>query len=254
MASWLPIGLWVGDFDYVLSRVSRDTFERRLYQWLFYGGMVLVAVDAWSRSRPPRPGWGTAKLFALYFVQGLLASAVLRFLLISLGAASWTLSNASGFFLLQALLSCFVVALVEESLFRGFLLGHLVAKLGWRRGVLLTSLLFAAVHLFRPGGWEFKLSYGLGLFLLAYLLACIAWRHDSILASAGFHGGVILLNLTLTLSKFEPSLLAGSQSEPVSGAVSIGLTAAYLSTWLWVTRRRERSGRELHGSSADDTP
>ncbi len=211
---------------------------------MFYGGLVLVCVDAWRRNRPPRPGWGSWTLFVSYFIQGLIASALLRWILIGLGIASWTFAAESLAAVLSALLSCLVVALVEEALFRGFLLGRLAALIGWGRGAVITSLLFASVHLFRPGEWEFKVVYGVGLFLLGYLLSAIAWEHDSILAAAGFHGGVILLNLTFTLKEFEPGILAGYHDEPASGALSIALTTAYLLAWNSLVRGRKRSGRK----------
>lgn len=245
MASWLPIGLWVGDFDYVLTTVSRNTFERQLYQWLLYSGMIAVAIDSWRRHRPSRPRWGAMKFFGLYFLQGLVASTLLRLVLIEAGWANWSLTDSSLIFLSQVLVGCFAVALVEEAIFRGFLLGHFVASLGWRKGAFLTSILFASVHLFRPGGMEFKLPYGLGLLALGYLLAFIAWRHDALWASAGFHAGVILLNLGLTLRDFRPGFWSGWNDEPVSGAVSVGMTLAFFAIWERATRRKDGTSTDV---------
>lgn len=231
LLSWLPIGFWVGDFDFVLTRVSRGTHARQLYQFLLYGGLLFVFADSWRRHRPTKPSWGNLRQFGFYFVQGLVASIVLRVMLGTLGLAGWVFPSLGAFQIVSILLSCLAVAMVEEAVFRGFLLGTLVKKLGWPAGVTITSLIFALVHLFRPGSLGFKALYGLGLFLLGYLLARIAYHHDSILASAGFHGGVILLNLTLVLESFEPSYLAGWSREPVSGMMSIGLTAMFLLAW-----------------------
>lgn len=237
LLSWLPIGLWVGDPDFVLTTVSRGTWERQLYQWLFYGGILLVFIDSWRRHRPRQPGWGQWKHFPLFFAQGLLASIALRAVLAQLEMAHWTSPVWSADVLVTVTVSSLAVALIEESIFRGFLLGHLVSRLGFRNGAAATSLLFAGVHLFRPGDWHFKVCYGIGLFALAQLLANIAWKKKSILASAGFHAGVIFLNLWLSLSVFHPGLWAGWNSEPVSGMVSLILTIGYLGGWHWFYSR-----------------
>ena len=231
LLAWIPIGIWIGDIDYVLTTVSRGSSERQLYQALLYLGLGVVFFLYWRQHKPNRPGWGTAKWFAVYFGQGLLASVVLRLILWKLGFCSWEVTGDSCLFGVQVLLSCLTVALVEEAVFRGFLLGHLVAKFGWSKGASLCSLLFASVHLFRPGSLTFKLMYGIGLFALAYLLSCLAWHHDSIFASAGFHGGVILLNLGLDLEFFQVSVWSGFAREPVSGLLSLVLTLSFVSFW-----------------------
>jgi len=231
LAAWLPIGLWTGDFDYVLTPVSRGSGERQLYQGLFYTGLLLAFVDCWRRCAPSRPKWGRPILFALYFVQGLVASLILRGVLYGSGLASWAVADLTWWRALEIAISCLAVALVEEAIFRGFLLGTIVERLGWSKGVVLTSLLFAIVHLFRPGGLTFKLCYGLGLFGVGFLLSCIAWRHNSILASAGFHGGLIVLNLSTQAVFFRPSLWSGYQLEPVSGLLSLLLTMAFYGLW-----------------------
>ncbi|MFA7483498.1 MAG: type II CAAX endopeptidase family protein [Vulcanimicrobiota bacterium] len=238
VGSWLPLGLWVGDWDYALTPASRDTLGRQIYQILFYGGLLAVFGWSWRKDPPARPGWGSVRLFLFFFIQGLLATAVFRWILYSLGYAQWQLSEQTLLFWAQVLLSCLVVGLVEEAVFRGFLLGHLVAGLGWRRGVWLTSLIFALVHLFRPGPLQFKVCYGVGLLLLGYLLARLAWHHNAVGASAGFHAGIILFNIATTLTAFEANVLAGWNHEPVSGLLSWLLTLGFLVLWQQTMSRK----------------
>jgi membrane protease YdiL (CAAX protease family) len=238
-ASWLPLGLWVGDFDYVLTTVSRGTWERQFYQGLLYGGLFLVFLDTWRRHAPEKPKWGSGGLFGFYFVQGFIATVVLRTILFQAGLVEWNVPDWSLWRLLEVILSCLAVALIEEAIFRGFLLGTLVQRFGWAKGVVLTSFLFAVVHLFRPGTLAFKLSYGVGLLVLAYLLASIAWKHDSILASAGFHAGMIFLNLWTQVSEFKSSMWSGENSEPVSGLLSLVLTLLFLGVWKRLVNKRE---------------
>lgn len=231
LCSWLPIGLWVGDPDFVLTKVSRGSAERELYQILFYGGLFLVFCYFWKHYSPAKPRGGRPGEFLFYFVQGTIATLVLRGLLSKANFVHWELVSLDPLRVLQILAGCLAVALVEEALFRGLILGSLVQKIGLRKGLVLSSALFALVHLFRPGDWLFKLSYFVGLFLLGLLLGSIAWRHNSILASAGFHGGLILLNISTEIVSFRESFWSGYNSDTVSGAASIVLTLLFFGIW-----------------------
>ena len=221
----------MGEPDYVLTPGSRGTFERQLYQVLLYTGLLLVFIQFWRRYPPAKPRWGSPKILLFYFVQGLIATGFFRGVLYALGFASWQLAGHSALFWLQVAGGCLAVALVEEALFRGFLLGHLVERFGWTKGVWITSLVFALVHLFRPGTLEFKAAYGLGLLLLGFLLACLAWYHNAVAASAGFHAGIILFNIATQLTQFQANALVGWNSEPVSGVVSWLFTLGFLGIW-----------------------
>lgn len=231
LASWLPIGLYVGDFDYVLTPVSRDTWHRQLYQGLLYSGMLVVFVEFWRRYAPAYPKRGSVPQLALYLALGLFGATVLKVALILLGARTVPTLPSSAWPWLIALSSALAVACIEEAVFRGFLLGGLFQRWGTVRATVTTSLVFASVHLFRPGGLEFKLGYGLGLFLLAVFLARIACQR-SIAASAGFHGGVIFGNF-LDQASLDPSWWAGWQNEPSSGALAWVFTAALWAQWEW---------------------
>ena len=232
--AWLPIGLWVGDFDYVLRPVSRHSFERQVYQILLYLGLLLVFVDSWRRQRPKRPRWGKLAYLFFYFAQGLIATVILRGLLQHSGYATWSTVPWKAGFLFEVALSSLAVGLVEEAVFRGFLLPKLVERWGWSKGVWLSSLLFASVHLFRPGSITLKITYGIGLLLLGYLLANLAWRHNSLFASAGFHSGVIFLNIGTSLESFTPSVWSGWEREPVSGVLSWVMTLLFWMAWMKV--------------------
>lgn len=236
LASWLPIGLYVGDFDYVLSPVSRDTWFRQLYQGVLYSGMLVVFVEFWRRHAPAYPKRGSMPDLALYLGLGLIGSTVLKLALILLGARNVPVLPSSLWPWIVAFASALAVACIEEAVFRGFLLGGLSQRWGTVRATVVTSAVFASVHLFRPGGLEFKLGYGLGLFLLAVFLARIACQR-SIAASAGFHGGVIFGNF-LDQAILEPSWWAGWQNEPSSGALAWVFTAALWAQWEWWQSKR----------------
>lgn len=231
LAAWFPIGLVVGDYDYVLTTASRGSLERALYQYFLYAGLVGLFLFSWRKHPPHRPRWGRWSSFFLYLFWGLTATVVLRFFLAQWGYAQWAPRSYDGWSWLGLALGCLIVGVAEEAVFRGFLLGHLVQRLGWLPGAWLASLLFAVVHLFRPGEVMFKTSYGVGLTLLGFLLANIAWQNRSILASAGFHCGLIWFNLSTKTVTYQESLLSGFQQEPVSGLVGWIFILAFFLTW-----------------------
>lgn len=238
IGAWLPLGFYVGDFDYVLTRVSRGSTERQVYQVLLYSGLLVLFLKFWFSFAPERPRRGSWRGFGLFLGLGLLSTVLLRSILFWGGAYRPSSAEIGWLDILSAVVSCVAVALVEEAVFRGFLLGRLVMKFGQSKGLLGASALFAVVHLFRPGSLAFKLGYGLGLFLLGVLLAQIAWRFDSVLASAGFHAGIIFLNILLPYGDLIPSWWAGWNSEPVAGVLSwiltimLGLQIPFLSGFL----------------------
>jgi membrane protease YdiL (CAAX protease family) len=243
LLAWLPLGLWKGDPDFVLTAASRHTVERQVYQGLLYTGLLAVFLDAWRRRAPARPARGRPASFVSYAALGLFSALFLRGVLQLLGARaapeSWTFEPMG---LVVALGSALVVALAEEAVFRGFLLGSLAQIVGTVRAMVISSVLFALVHLFRPGAFGFKAAYGLGLFLLAVLLARLAWQRG-IAASAGLHAGIILPNLLDPWQGLHPSWWSGWQQEPASGALSWLLTLALWAQWEWWCRRACEGGR-----------
>ncbi len=249
VAAWLPIGLWSGDPDYVLTRVSRDTWQRQFYQVCLYLGLVLVFLDAWRRNAPERPRLGKLSHFAGTAVVGLVTALVTRGIFWLAGArevlwAPFTWSEVP-----LAVASCMAVGLAEEAVFRGFLLSQLVKLWGWRKGAVVSSLIFASVHLFRPGSWAFRLGYGVGLFILALLLARLAWAYSSVLASAGFHSGLIVLNLLDPWQGLSVTWWSGWQQEPLSGVLSWVLTLGLWHSWERLLRNVELSAPGLADGS-----
>lgn len=249
LLAWLPIGLLKGDPDYVLTTVSRGSTERQIYQGLLYSGLLLVFLDSWRRHAPSRPSCGSARDFLAYASLGLFSALGLRVVMVVLGGRPMPHLDLAAAILAKSVLSALVVALVEEAVFRGFLLGRLASVMPQRAAVAMSSAIFAAVHLFRPGSMVFRAGLGAGLFLLGLLLARIAWERQSIAASAGLHAGLILPNLLDPWPNLQACWWSGWQQEPVSGALSWTLTLLLWAQWEWWQRRcvkvaSEPSGRD----------
>jgi membrane protease YdiL (CAAX protease family) len=253
VVAWLPLGLWKGDLDYVLSAVSRQSVERQVYQGLLYCGLLLVFLDSWGRHAPLRPGPGRLIDLLRYAGLGLTSALVLRVVMFAAGARPIPSLEPSLVTVLIALVSALTVAVVEEAVFRGFLLGCLAQSMKPASAIVISSVLFATVHLFRPGPISFKAGYALGLFLLAVLLARVAWAKGSVAAAAGLHAGVIFPNLLDPWVGLAPYWWSGWQQEPASGALGWLLTLGLWAQWEWWQARRPPSGTERDNSAAIDS-
>jgi len=98
---------------------------------------------------------------------------------------------SSAFLLALGVLGVFVAPVTEELLFRGAIFGSLRAKLGPRSAALLSSVLFAAVHM----SWTALVP----LFVLAIVLCWVYERSGSLVAPIAVH---MLNNATSLLPIF----------------------------------------------------
>ncbi len=80
----------------------------------------------------------------------------------------------------------FLVPIVEEIIFRGFLQRWLVRSLGMHKGLVLTSLIFAFFHLSWSQGWS-NGELVVSLFILSCFLGYSYERQGSIFAPLGLH-------------------------------------------------------------------
>jgi membrane protease YdiL (CAAX protease family) len=164
-------------------------------------------------------------------------------LLLALVIAALALAHAlqwqprlSGPLLLNALLLGLGVGLVEELLFRGWLLGELTLQLGARRAWLLQAAVFSLVHL------RFNLEPGLLLGLLSGLLLLgmalgLRRRADqgALWGAIGLHGGLVggwfvLLQGVVITDPAAPAWLMGP-ANPIGGLAGV-LGLALLVGWL----------------------
>lgn len=148
------------------------------------------------------------------------------------------------------LVNFFFQALAEEMIYRGFVMNKLRTRLSLLPAVLLNSLLFAVIHIFKGGT---SVLYILNVFLTGILLSLLFALTDNLWLVTGLHAahnmiylgvfGVIGAGnnlqhgsfLQTTLSSQANPFLAGSQSEPLSGgvlAVIVTALAALLTAYL----------------------
>ncbi len=159
--------------------------------------------------------------------------------------------------LFRIVLTAGFVAVVEEWLFRGVILGLAVRAFGKLAAALSVSLIFAGVHFIKPGaspdeavGWESgfgqiarvfdsappfaQLALGFfSLFVAGLILALAALRTRSLWLPIGLHAGWIFGQQALQLlAKFRikpaDELLPWVGPNVVSGAVPVGLVPVFV--------------------------
>jgi membrane protease YdiL (CAAX protease family) len=108
-------------------------------------------------------------------------------------ASEWTPS----FWVFMAIASFALIPLVEELFFRGYVLGSLAKRFSPNAAVLLSALIFMAVHV-RYAQWDaFALFNWTSIFLFAAAAALIVYRTSSLLPAISMH---VYVNLPRPLS------------------------------------------------------
>ncbi len=133
------------------------------------------------------------------------------------------------FVLLKAMLTGLLVGLIEETLFRGALLGGLCAKTGTMPAVVTSSLIYSAVHFIKyralPVDAEIDWHTGLemlpeafsrfgdpaiidtflSLFAFGVLLSLVRLKNGNIIQCIGLHAGVVFaIKLINYITDFSP--------------------------------------------------
>ena len=106
------------------------------------------------------------------FIVGVMLGVILQSLIISViylkGSYTVISVNPIVFTFLFLVMSYFAVAIFEETLFRGIIFRITEEKLGSYLALLISSLIFGAMHLFNPNS---SLIAGVGLTIIGFLFA-----------------------------------------------------------------------------------
>ena len=214
VSCWLGLGLLFGQPLLLLHPLQAPESLRVVYLLLLYGGLVALLAWRWRRE-PPRIHWGSPTTAFGIGALGVVFVCLQRLCLGSAWQPVWPSSAAWA----SALLLAFPIAAVEEGVFRGYLYGSLRHRMRPVPAALAVSLFFALVHLFRPGGLQFKLAFALGLVLVALLLALVA-ELGGLWSAAALHSSLIMANVLDPPGHVLASWWAGLQGEPAAGACS----------------------------------
>lgn len=219
VGSWLPLGLSQGQPTLLLRPQQASEALRQIYLGELYCGLLIMLTLLWKKAPPgPVPGssWGE---FFQALCLGWLFVLMQRGLLWAANCWSPALPSPAAWH--SALLFALPLAAVEEVVFRGYLYGVLREEKGRWRGAIAVSLLFAVVHLFRPGDMLFKLAYFTGL-LIASLVLVLMVERGGLGAAIGLHTSWVSSAILDPPSRTVPGFWSGLNGEPAAG----------LSSWL----------------------
>ena len=270
-----PFGYWavqaLASITPTLDSLARQPFHRYVSRGMLV--LALLGLRPWARAMglaaAAELGWcGPSarhwRLLGRGFLWGFASLAVFAALAVLAGAKGTNFEHSAGEWakrLISAALSGLVVAVLEETLFRGALFG------GLRRGVsvpwamVVSSVVFALLHFLdrRPEpptavGWASGLALlprmvreiddwrmfaaALGSLTVVGLFLCLAYqRTGNLFFSAGLHAGwVFWMKLTgfVTVAKpAAPGWLWGT-GKLVDGGVTFGLLlVTFALYWRW---------------------
>jgi membrane protease YdiL (CAAX protease family) len=193
------------------------------------------------------------------FLVGILAISLMAFWVVYWG--SYEITSGVGFMLIiKAFLTAWIVAMLEEWLFRGAILTLLRQSMEATRALWVCSAIFAAVHFLKPNpairisevswdsGWllvpemfhqftqPILLMGGFGtLLVLGWVLGVAALRTRSLWLSIGLHAGIVFIKLIFTkISRLRHASLPWIGSEIQIGLFPVGmllLTALFVYYW-----------------------
>jgi hypothetical protein len=235
---WLAQGL---AFEWpVWERVAANPFHRYVHRSL----ELLALAGLWPLLRELRVnslrqvGWVAPRRLRWQelgggFVLGFLTMAVIAGVSLAGGTrtvgSSLTVAGLAGR-LGSATLTAVVVAVLEETLFRGALFGTLKDGFGWAGAALFSGLVFAAVHFFEPVRASGPVTWTTGLTVLARMFRGLSEWHSlmpgflnltlvGILLAVAFHRtGALYFPIGLHASWVVWIKLYGYVSQPMAGA------------------------------------
>lgn len=238
---WLPLKIpieWVVSIFYGVTDAARNLASILTYIVLYAEFIILVKL--WGRFVYREP------LFRVYglrqprqsfrnFLQGLaigLGSLLLMFALQGvLGWVQWQIpSSAFLRIVLEGGLMAIAVGFVEELLFRGWLLNELDRDYSPQVSLLVSSIVYAAMHGIRPQ-----------FFALVILGSILVWAKRATRGrlglSIGFHAGVVwgyyLVNVgqLVTSTNRVSDWVTGIDRNPLAGIVGI-LALSTIAVWM----------------------
>ncbi len=180
LAPWLyELVQWLGSHSPWLHRLAENPFHRFVHRALL--GLALLGLwpllrhlgmRSWKDLGWVRPAgqWGR---LSLGFLLGWISLATVAALAFMAGARGSDWAQPFYFyarFLAKTLVTALVVAVVEETLFRGALFGALRRALPWPVALVISSFLYAWVHFFQRPVPPAQIGWTTGLVQLAEMM------------------------------------------------------------------------------------
>ena len=208
------------------------TYTIGLYLWL----MVLVVLMKRPMGSDPALRYGFRfDGWKLLLGWGMGLGGVLMLMAVELGAGIATFHPPAAWpagVILGSVAAAMGYAVSEELLFRGLFLRTLLLDHPPLRAILLSSVIFAALHFLRPNLGVADVVPFLGLVVAGIVLAYAAWKTESLWLPIGIHAGwVFFISMSdqLQLWQYLPETLwlTGGRG-PSSGLLAVALLLGLL--------------------------
>ncbi len=236
--------LFVQPLQFLFKNQTNDFFA--LLGTLFSVALFVLCLPSWIKVRwKTKKTWKVLGLLGFHkrhliasFLKGLFISfCLLTIVAFALFVGSWGywVGGLSSTNFLNSLLLAFGVGLIEELIFRGWLLGELDLLIGTRFATFSQAIVFSLAHIrFDDSFWVqvqsgSNLGLFLGLFLFGFVLG-IRRRMDGgcLWGCIGIHGGLVggwfaLQSGLIHISSNTPTWIIGpgDPSNPLGGMLAI---------------------------------
>jgi membrane protease YdiL (CAAX protease family) len=281
LAPWLyELAQWAGDRVPGLRHMAENPFHRFVHRSLL--GMAIIGLWPLLRSWGMRfwkdLGWakpaGQWRRLMLGFGLGWASLALVAVAATLAGArtAEWNVPLASyAQFVAKSLVTAVLVAVLEETLFRGVLFGGLRRSMAWPAALLISSLVYAWVHFFQKPAPPVHIDWASGFVQLAQmmrgftdleamipgflsltlaggLLALAYQRTGNLFCSIGLHAGWIFWLKAygfLTHSVSDARMWLWGSDKLIDGwFVTVMLAFAGLGVWFFVEQKEPQHERD----------
>ena len=256
------------EFHRVISRTTSISGLVFSLLYVKYYGLLSSQGLAWRATQ-----YSKRLTFLQYMLAGALIVLAMDFLLLSMEIYVFDErvdTSALKMFtvIVKALLTGALVGLVEETIFRGALFAGLNKQSNYLVAMLVTSLLYAAVHFLKYRAVPEEMTIGwltgvqifpaalfrfsnpvtvdsfITLFILGVLFAMIRIRSNSIISCIGLHAGIVA---TLKVFNYLTNYQGGSEYDYLVnridhqfGYLASAILIIALLIYLFLTRRQEQ--------------
>ncbi len=252
LEKWVSSSFYSPIFSMLAPRSLSDEAADAWFRLLCGVGLLLIVIGA-SRFSRPAAAWVSARIFGRAALKGIGSAAIaIGVATLTLGATAWVLGARPGIApphgsasLAVVLTGQAVIALAEETYYRGLILGEilrLAPRLGLaapaaRRWVALalTSMLFGMEHLGVTSGWDDAARRFVFAWALGALLGMMVLLTDNLWFAASLHAWINWLLLGAV-----PRLALGPQRTtlPPGPSVSVVMIAAFVAAYVMQRKRR----------------
>ena len=247
---WLPLAIPIFIFlrhnNNLASIVNYVVlFFELIFLWRFWGQAVYGETEIFARY-----GLVRSRINAIEFVRGLAIGCCFCWsLFISEAIFGWIEIIPPSVSLIriviEGFLSAIALSLVEELIFRGWLIDELKRDYSQGKVIGVGATIFALLHFLKPVSEIIRTAVTFpALVLLGIILIVAKYNHgDRLGNSIGIHGGLVwayyIVNVgsLIRYTNQVPVWITGIDGNPIAGVMGI----IFLASLLWLTSQKMRS-------------